>query len=201
MARSPYSPESGSPPLSAGETAGQLPSFPPRVIDNVYLQAGLEVIVTPTKITDTLSIERLQGPRPRTTEAPPGTNIAQQQISDNAPIELQDELFDGAMALPYVSSGPSRISVEGARAFLLDADRYLAQQFVGNEFGHSHPEYDGSLHLILSPELASRIDQSGWGEPHPRVPRVAMVYGPRDDSELEVVWALVELAYRLAQTA
>ena len=145
-----------------------------------------------------LTIQRRRGPRPDTTDASPGTNIAQQQVSDTSPQHLQEELYRRVMALPHVTPGPSRISVPGARAFLLDPAKYQAEQFVGNEFGHIHPAYDGSRHLMMTPALVERINESQWGEPHPRAPMVSLVYGPRDEEELEAVWSLVEFAYRYA---
>ena len=73
---------------------------------------------------------------------------------------------------------------------------FLAPQFVGNEFGHIHPEYDGSLHVMVNPDMAVKIAASGWGELHPRTDKVVMVYGPRDPDEVETVFAIVEAAYR-----
>lgn len=91
------------------------------------------------------------------------------------------------------------ISVPGARAFFLEPSLYKAPQFIANEFGHIHPEYDGSFHLSFNPNLVDRIAESGWGVPHPRASMVALVYGPRDEDELEIIWSLVELAYRFAR--
>lgn len=141
-----------------------------------------------------------KGERPKTSEAPTGTMIAHQQQSGNAPRALQDALFARVMTLEGVTTGPSLISVKGARAFFLPREKVVAQGLVGGvEWGHLHPPYDGSLHLTLSPEIVERIERAGWGERHPRAAGVAMIYGPRDDAELEVVYGLVELAWRHAQ--
>ena len=52
--------------------------------------------------------------------------------------------------------GRSMVSVPGARAFVLGeaAGRPPEAFMVGGEFAHLHPDYDGSLHLILPPEAA-----------------------------------------------
>jgi uncharacterized protein (TIGR00369 family) len=67
----------------------------------------------------------------------------------------------------------------------------------GSEFGHLHPEHDGSLHLSLPPALYDEVLQAGWGEPHP-ISGTMLVFGPRDEVELEVVWRLVQASYNWA---
>ena len=47
------------------------------------------------------------------------------QRSQNAPAELQNELIRRALELPGVSAADSRVSVPGARAFVLDEDEAL----------------------------------------------------------------------------
>ena len=72
---------------------------------------------------------------------------------------------------------------------------------VGTEFAHLHPAYDGSLHLVLPEPVALRVIERGWGEFHPLVaqggmpPTNLMVFGPRDEAELEVVWPIVQASY------
>ena len=76
---------------------------------------------------------------------------------------------------------------------------------VGTEFAHLHPPDDGSLHLVLPAKVAQEVVQKGWGELHPAarmgiIPATAvMVYGPRDERELEVVWLIVLAAYASAR--
>ena len=53
-----------------------------------------------------------------------------------------------------------------------------------------HPEHDGSLHLTLPSALYNEVLRAGWGEPHP-ISATMMVFGPRDEVELDVVWQLV----------
>jgi phospholipase/carboxylesterase len=108
---------------------------------------------------------------------------------------MQEKLVARVLELPDVTLGPSITSVPGARAFFLDYSVFEAPMFAVNEFGHIHPDFDGSLHIMVSPELCRRVAASGWGELHPRTDQVAMVYGPRDDDELETVYSIVEMAY------
>ena len=132
--------------------------------------------------------------------------IPQQQELQNAPVELQERLFEGVRTLPGVVAEPSRISVPGARAFTLrdgtdDEQAYLVPQ-VG-EFAHLHPSYDGSLHLALPPDLAADVSRKGWGRPHmwagTRISSgFVMVYGPRDEDELATVQAVVAASHASA---
>jgi hypothetical protein len=66
------------------------------------------------------------------------------------------------------------------------------------EFGHLHPPHDGSLHLTLPAAERQDLIERGWAEPHPRASSTIMVYGPRNDAELDVVWEIVQRAYERA---
>lgn len=138
------------------------------------------------------------GNRPRTTASAPHS-----QLSQNAPVEMQERLLEHALSLPRVRRGPSRVSVPGAVAFYLDqpfGEPALPDLF-GGEWGHIHPADDGSLHLNLPTPVAEKLIELGWGEYHYVVtqgmipPIVIMLYGPRDDDELAVASAIVETAY------
>ena len=141
------------------------------------------------------------GPRPEV-----NWTIPQQQENQNAPGDLQERLFDEIRTLSGVDVGPSRISVPGARGFTLragsdDQRAYLVPQ-VG-EFAHLHPAYDGSLHLVLPPELAGDVSRRGWGRPHMWAgtrlsPGFMMVYGPRDEDELATVLGIVTASHAYA---
>lgn len=99
------------------------------------------------------------------------------------------------------------ISVPGARAFVLGEDPAGGPPeafMVGREFAHLHPPTDGSLHMMLPLDLAEAVDAHGWGELHPAArmgvipPTAMMVYGPRDEGELEVVWELLRASRAFA---
>lgn len=128
------------------------------------------------------------------------------QLDQNAPVELQEVIVERVRRLPGVSIAASRVSVPGARAFVLQDPSDLPGAFmVGGEFAHLHPPGDGSLHLMLSEEDADEVIAKGWGELHPAareglIPGAAlMIYGPRDEGELDVVWRIIEASYRLAR--
>ena len=141
------------------------------------------------------------GPPPSTTPTNP-----HQQLDQNAPAELQEKLYERTRTLPGVVEGPSGISVPGARAFLLEEAGGPPEAFlIGKEFAHLHPRYDGSLHLTLPPDLAAEALEKGWGKPHPLAGKygvpstVVMIYGPRNEEELEVVWGIVRASYDFAR--
>jgi phospholipase/carboxylesterase len=132
--------------------------------------------------------------------------IPQQQESDNAPAELQEALFARMSALPGVESGPSQISVPGARAVLAPDATGPEEAFLvpsAREFAHLHPAYDGSLHLVLPVDLAADAVAKGWAQVHMLAgirlsPGFVLVYGPRTEAELEVVAGLVEASHQFA---
>lgn len=141
------------------------------------------------------------GPRPAVS-----TRTPQEQQTQQSPPVLQEEFFARLSTLPGVGTRDSAISVPGARAFVLrkpsgPPEAFLVPQ-VG-EFAHLHPAHDGSLHLALPPALAADLIAHGWGVAHPlaglRVtPGMVMVFGPRDDAELEVVAAIVATSHAWA---
>ncbi|GAA3401526.1 luciferase domain-containing protein [Pseudarthrobacter polychromogenes] len=133
--------------------------------------------------------------------------IPQEQRSDNAPRELQDKLLSRISTLAGVSTRQSAISVPGATGLMLGPapsatpDGFLVPS-VG-EFAHQHPAHDGSLHVALPSVLAAEAVAKGWAVAHPlagvRLARgMVLVYGPRDDSELEAVAAIVQTSHYYA---
>ncbi len=68
-----------------------------------------------------------------------------------------------------------------------------------------HPAPDQSLHVTLPERRAREAIEAGWAEHHPLVaegrlpPTHVMVYAPRDDAELEVVYGLVRESYQFAR--
>jgi uncharacterized protein (TIGR00369 family) len=141
-----------------------------------------------------------RGPPPKTTHPTREQPGPHQQLSDIAPRDVQEDLLRRVRTLPEVEVGWSAISVPYARGFHLKpyAAKGPAEAFQrGSEFGHLHPEHDGSLHLTLPPALYGEVLQAGWGEPHP-ISGTMLVFGPRDEAELEVVWRLVCASYSWA---
>lgn len=138
------------------------------------------------------------GDRPRTSTTAPHT-----QLDQTAPEEMQNLLRDHALSLPGVSRASSGVSVHGAVGFYLNDPPRTPElpELFGQEFGHIHPPYDGSLHLNVPTSVAERLIELGWAEYHFAVklgwapPLVVMLYGPRDREELEVAQAIVETSY------
>jgi hypothetical protein len=152
-----------------------------------------------------LPLPERRGQRPETTETNPHS-----QLTQNAPESLQDLLWDKMARLPETETGPSLVSVRGARAM------FVCDHCVGGppssfmkarEFGHIHPAHDGSLHVTLPDDVRDEALEKGWAEPHPLVARglvpasVVMLYGPRDPEELEIIWALVQESHGFASGA
>ncbi len=133
--------------------------------------------------------------------------IPQQQLSDNAPVALQEQLYGHISALAGVTTSQSVISVPGARGLILKSrgdappDAFLVPP--AGEFAHLHPAAVGSLHLALPPALAADAVAKGWAVAHPlagiRLARgMVMIYGPRNPAELATVAAIVETSHSYA---
>ena len=147
---------------------------------------------------------RREGARPTTTPTNPHT-----QLTQNAPAELQEEVFEFARSLGDVVVGPSAVSVPGARAFHLPtcAGTTPGCFMVGHEFAHLHPPVDGSLHAVLPPDVVDTVIENGWAERHPLAGKfglpanIVMLYGPRTEAEVTVVKDLVRASWAHAHGA
>lgn len=162
---------------------------------------------------DTMSLPPRAGAAPKTSDTNPHS-----QLEQNAPQELQDRVVEMAAELEGVGIGKTGVpewggqgAVPNTRAFILDPALVHGPRqalLVGTEFGHVHPEHDGSLHLCLPDDLHRAVLEAGWGEPHPLAGRSVkgfdvpagntLIFGPRDEGELETVWTLVQAAYDYA---
>lgn len=154
-------------------------------------------------MTTDAGLAHRRGPRPRTTETNPHSQL-DQQPTDPA---IRQRLAARVFALPGVTEQPSRISLPGARALWLEDPPSSAPPeafMIEAEFAHLHPPPDFSLHVALPPDVASAAVEAGWGEVHPMAargvlaPSVLMIYAPRDDDELDTVAQLVEAAWKHA---
>lgn len=148
-------------------------------------------------------LPRRIGPKPRTTPDDP-----HRQLTQIAPAEIQEELVERVAALPGTFVCPSLISLPGSRGFVLDDTSPLpaVEAFlIQREFAHIHPPYDGSLHMVIPARLVLQVTDRGWGEAHPVArmglipPTTMMIYGPRDSSELDVVWHLLRSSWSQAR--
>ncbi|SEH00010.1 phospholipase/carboxylesterase [Nonomuraea solani] len=142
------------------------------------------------------ALEERPGDRPATSP-----EIPHQQLDQIAPVELQEELWRRMAGLDHVRTGASVVSLPETRALHLDPGHAFGPDsaFVrdSTEFAHLHGARDGSLHALLPEGEAADIVAKGWGEFHPLVasghcpPTLLLLYGPRDEEELAVVWRLV----------
>ncbi|NYG59639.1 phospholipase/carboxylesterase [Nocardioides daedukensis] len=127
-------------------------------------------------------------------------SVPQQQYTDQAMLPFQEKLFEKVSALDGVKLGDSDFAVPGARALLIengstDTARYL--DAASGEFAHLHPWYDGSLHVVLPADKASDAITKGWAQPHMWAGTrftegFVLVYGPRNDAEVEIVAGIVD---------
>ena len=148
-----------------------------------------------------------RGTKPTTTNYEP-----HEQLDQLGPEELYHELQRRCFSLlPGVTEGDSLISFPESRALLLDKE-----QAVGppesimwsvdstHEFAHIHPFPDSSMHVHLPLELAAFAIAGGWAEPHSVVwlgfspINAVMLYSPRDEQDLDLIWSLVQESYNFA---
>lgn len=143
------------------------------------------------------------GDRPRTTPDDP-----HRQLTQIAPVDLQEQVVARGRKMPGTYVCPSLISLPGSRAFVLDDSTPTPafQAFmIAREFAHIHPPVDGSLHMVLPPHIVRQVVERGWAEQHPVAklglipPTTLMVYGPRDEGELEVVMTLLAASWSYAR--
>ena len=150
-----------------------------------------------------LDLPQRAGPRPQTS-----ADIPHRQLDQNSNPSIYALVAGRWATMPGTVHGPSGISVPGARALFLPQcpacnDRY---GFIhGREFAHLHPADDGSFHMALAPDDLQSVLARGWGELHPLVPsgrvlpNVAMVFAPRDESEVQVVLDIAAASMRNAR--
>jgi hypothetical protein len=151
----------------------------------------------------TTSFPRREGNRPATTPTNPHMQLEQQPPDTAMRMELARRVF----ALPDVVERRTKISVPGARALWLrdNVPTGPPEAFmIEREFAHLHPGQDQSLHMALPLDVVKTAIEAGWAEHHPvarmgLIPETAvMVYAPRNQQELDVVFELVLTSYGFA---
>ena len=122
------------------------------------------------------------------------------QLSQRSTPALWGRLVARTFALPGIVEGHSAVSPASSRAVLLASrpelrapETSLAPQGNPVEPVHLHGMDDTSIHLCLPPERAAELCDRGWAEPHQYADYGSeiMVYGPRDECELEFVVGLI----------
>ena len=126
-----------------------------------------------------------------------------QQLNQNPKIEIYKNLAELLFDIPGVKEEMSLVSVPEARALWLSLNNLKFSEdafMVNREFAHLHPPYDGSIHLMAPPNWLDEILEKGWGEKHPLAGQILpnnaiMIYAPRDEDEVKIVYNLVLLSY------
>jgi len=148
--------------------------------------------------------------RPRAGDRPlMSTAGPQTQLSQQSPPELWGRLAARVFALPGVEEGHSQVSPASSRAVFL---RELPEERMPEtslapgmrlEPVHLHGVADTSIHLCLPTGRAREVIALGWAEPHQYgdFGTEVLVYGPRDDAELDAVIGLIgeSLAFALGE--
>jgi phospholipase/carboxylesterase len=146
-------------------------------------------------------LPRRAGPPPRTTPWAPHI-----QLDQLAPPAMHAALMARVFALQGVEERPGTVADPRESAIWLrdDLPSGPADAFLGNrEIGHFHP-WDRSLHIAIPPELAQEAVAAGWAEVHPVAKaemapgHLVMLYGPRNDGEVEGLFRLIHAALQRA---
>ena len=146
-----------------------------------------------------------EGPAP---ETPNG--IPHQQYSQNAPVEMQRVLLASVRDLPGIRIRRTPFSLEGSlgwrlkRSFADGPEGAFIQRT--SEFAHQHRPPDGSMHMLLPIRASAIVRSKGWGVFHPLTDYISgddsdfvMIFGPRNETELQVVWAIAQISYYQAR--
>ncbi|MGH9248764.1 MAG: luciferase family protein [Acidimicrobiales bacterium] len=150
----------------------------------------------------TITFPRRDGPAPSTSSWAPHL-----QLDQNASAQMQALLKERVFALDTVEERQTVLSDPRARAIWLRDEIPIGSSEVllagTREIGHFHP-WDGSMHIALPPDMAEQAIAAGWAEMHPvaragKAPRnVVMLFGPRTQAELDVLFELIASAIRAA---
>jgi hypothetical protein len=115
-------------------------------------------------------------------------------------------LIARAIQLDGVAEGHSSVSPASSRALLLASQRTISAPQTSLspreplEPVHIHGVTDTSIHLCLPVERANEVCKLGWGETHPfgDFGTEIMVYGPRDEDELDIILSIIEESLNFA---
>ena len=143
------------------------------------------------------------GPRPQSCPTLPHV-----QLDQWPPPKIAEALLGRCLIFPYVRPKQSRMASPECYALSLP-DEFSAGPpwafIVDHEFCHLHPLPDSSIHLTLPKNVRERAIRRGWAEQH-LVCRagilpdtLAMVYAPRNPSELGIVMQMIWQSYRFAR--
>ena len=151
-----------------------------------------------------MSIPARVGPPPTLSTTGP-----QRQLDQQAPRQMWERLARAVFDLPGVEEGVSQVSPPSSRAvFVVDRPGELAPErslAPGRRLEpvHLHGADDTSLHLVLPAARGDELVALGWAVPHQfgDFGTEFLVFGPRDDAELDVVLGLVRESLAFATGA
>jgi hypothetical protein len=144
-----------------------------------------------------------KGVAPRTTLQNP-----QQQLEQIPDRENYTAFRLMVEAWPGVIKAPSMRAPHGTIGLYLDPQNAKGPRdafLMGTEFAHLHPLPDGSLHMVLPPDVHAAAIAAGWGLPHPMAgmptvsPQTILIFAPRDAIERDVVASLIRAAEQFAR--
>ena len=157
-------------------------------------RTGTPAVQACGSFSEMISMPR-SGPRPAVSNQGP-----QRQLTDRATPQLWGSVVARVMALPDVIEGHSQVSPASSRAvFLRDLETPIVPWTSLAPEGrlepiHLHGVDDTSVHLCLPAARGSELTALGWATPHQYEDfgTEFLIYGPRDDSELDVVLSIVD---------
>ena len=131
----------------------------------------------------------------------------QTQLSQQSSPALWGRLVARTFALPGVEEGHSQVSPASSRAVFLSElheERAPETSLAPGERlepVHLHGVADTSIHLCLPAQRGQQLTELGWAEPHQfgDFGTEWFVYGPRDESELEIVLGLIDESLAFAR--
>ena len=143
-----------------------------------------------------------EGDRPSVSTVGPQTQLSQQSSP-----ALWGQLVARTFARAGVEEGHSQVSPASSRAvFLSDLREERAPETSlapGRRLEpvHLHGVADTSIHLCLPVTRGQQLTELGWAQPHQfgDFRTEWLVYGPRDESELETVLGLIDESLAFAR--
>ncbi len=129
------------------------------------------------------------------------------QLSDQSSPELWGRLIFESIAMEHVVEGRSSVSPLTSRALLFDDISAIISPETSLspteplEPVHIHGFHDTSIHACLPIKRVLEVCLTGWGESHAHADHETeiMIYGPRNEEELEVVLGLIRESLNFAR--
>ena len=124
---------------------------------------------------------------------------------------MQDALRASMDALPGLYVIDTQFSLAGSLGWRLERDfgtgpddAFITTETL--EFGHQHQPLDGSMHMLLPSAFSAVALEKGWGIIHPLNDSISgenseyvMIFGPRDENELQTIWIVAQISYYYAR--